>query len=108
MLRDYVDYDYVDETMLRTGALGRNKILVILHGGVMEKQRRESDRGVGQERRPRDRDGRAEVRERRRQHPSRRRCYSATPLRAAHSARARSCVSRMRRNSRTELGKGHA
>lgn len=37
MLRDYVDYDYVDETMLRTGALGHNKILVIVHGSVMEK-----------------------------------------------------------------------
>lgn len=35
-LRDYVDVDYVDETMLRTGGLGRNKILVILHGDVME------------------------------------------------------------------------
>ena len=37
MLRDYVDYDYVDETMLRSGALAHNKILVILHGSVMEK-----------------------------------------------------------------------
>lgn len=37
MLRDYVDYDYVDETMLRTGALALNKILVIVHGKVMEK-----------------------------------------------------------------------
>lgn len=36
-LRDYVDYDYVDETMLRTGGLEHNKILVILHGAVMEK-----------------------------------------------------------------------
>lgn len=36
-LRDYVDYDYVDEGMLRTGALGSHKILVIMHGAVMEK-----------------------------------------------------------------------
>ena len=36
-LRDLVDYDYVDETMLRTGALGEHKILVIVHGSVMEK-----------------------------------------------------------------------
>jgi hypothetical protein len=37
MLRDYVDYDYVDETMLRTGALAHNKVLVIVHGAVMER-----------------------------------------------------------------------
>lgn len=37
MLRDLVDYDYIDETMLRTGALEHNKILVILHGAVIEK-----------------------------------------------------------------------
>jgi len=35
-LRDYTDYDYVDETMLRTNALARYKILVILRGEVME------------------------------------------------------------------------
>ena len=35
-LRDYVDFDYVDETMLRTGALNRHKILVIIHGPMME------------------------------------------------------------------------
>lgn len=34
--RDYIDYDYVDETMLRAGALSRNKILVILHGEIIE------------------------------------------------------------------------
>lgn len=37
MLRDLVDYDYVDETMLRNGALASHKLLVILHGKVMEK-----------------------------------------------------------------------
>lgn len=37
ILRDLTDYDYVDETMLRTGALEANRILVILHGSVMEK-----------------------------------------------------------------------
>jgi len=37
MLRDLVDYDYVDETMLRSGALAAHKVLVILHGTVMEK-----------------------------------------------------------------------
>lgn len=35
-LRDYTDFDYVDETMLRTKALDRNRILVIIHGEVME------------------------------------------------------------------------
>lgn len=35
-LRDYTDYDYVDETMLRTNALSHYKILVILRGEVME------------------------------------------------------------------------
>lgn len=35
-LRDYTDHDFVDESMLRTGALDHNKILVILHGEVME------------------------------------------------------------------------
>jgi len=34
--RDYTDFDYVDESMLRTGALSHNKILVILKGEVME------------------------------------------------------------------------
>ena len=37
MLRDLVDYDYVDETMLRNGALATHKALVILHGAVMER-----------------------------------------------------------------------
>ena len=36
-LRDFVDYDYLDETMLRTNALSNHKILVIVHGAVMEK-----------------------------------------------------------------------
>lgn len=35
-LRDYTDFDYVDETMLRTGALDRHKLLIILNGEVME------------------------------------------------------------------------
>lgn len=35
-LRDYTDFDYVDETMLRNGALARNKILLIIQGPVME------------------------------------------------------------------------
>ena len=35
-LRDYVDFDYVDESMLRTDALKHNRILVIAHGGIME------------------------------------------------------------------------
>jgi hypothetical protein len=35
-LRDYVDFDYVDESMLATGALKHYKVLVILHGDVME------------------------------------------------------------------------
>jgi hypothetical protein len=34
--RDYADFDYIDETMLRTGALSQNKILVIVHGKIME------------------------------------------------------------------------
>jgi hypothetical protein len=37
MLRDLVDYDYVDETMLRSGALAKHKLLVIVHGAIMEK-----------------------------------------------------------------------
>lgn len=36
MFRDYVDYDYIDESMLHTNALSEHKILVILHGDVME------------------------------------------------------------------------
>ncbi len=35
-LRDYTDFDYVDETMLRTGALGKYKVLVVVQGAVME------------------------------------------------------------------------
>ncbi len=34
--RDYTDFDYVDETMLRTGALDRYKVLVIIDGPIME------------------------------------------------------------------------
>ncbi len=34
--RDYADFDYVDETMLHTGALDQYKILVIIQGEVME------------------------------------------------------------------------
>lgn len=34
--RDFIDFDYVDESMLRTGALDRNRLLVVLHGDVME------------------------------------------------------------------------
>ena len=34
--RDYVDFDYVDESMLATDALKRYKVLVIVHGDVME------------------------------------------------------------------------
>jgi len=37
-LRDVVDFDYVDETLLRDGALQRYRILLILHGHVMEKK----------------------------------------------------------------------
>ncbi len=36
--RDYTDFDFVDETMLRTGALDRHQVCVILHGDVMEQQ----------------------------------------------------------------------
>jgi len=35
-LRDYTDFDYVDETMRRTGALGHNRILLIIQGEIME------------------------------------------------------------------------
>ncbi|MDH7482729.1 MAG: family 14 glycosylhydrolase [Armatimonadota bacterium] len=34
--RDYTDWDYIDETMLRNGALDRYKLLVILHGRIIE------------------------------------------------------------------------
>lgn len=34
--RDYIDFDYIDESMLRTGALSHNKILVIIDGKIME------------------------------------------------------------------------
>jgi hypothetical protein len=36
LFRDYTDFDFIDETMLGTGALDQHKILVILHGAVME------------------------------------------------------------------------
>ena len=36
MLRDYIDYDYLDESMLHTNALAEHKILLILQGNVME------------------------------------------------------------------------
>lgn len=35
-LRDYTDWDYIDETMLRNGALDRYKVLVFLHGRIIE------------------------------------------------------------------------
>ncbi len=35
-LREYFDYDFVDESMALRGALGRNKVLVIAHGYIME------------------------------------------------------------------------
>ncbi|HZK69099.1 MAG TPA: hypothetical protein VFC36_05840 [Paludibacter sp.] len=34
--RDYTDFDYVDESILRTGALSHYKVLVIIKGEVME------------------------------------------------------------------------
>ena len=34
--RDYTDFDYIDESMLRTGALDKHKIMVIIHGEIME------------------------------------------------------------------------
>lgn len=37
-LRDYTDYDYVDESMLRNGALKNHKILVIAHGNIIEQK----------------------------------------------------------------------
>jgi hypothetical protein len=36
LLRDYTDFDYLDESMLGTGALDHYKILVIIQGEVME------------------------------------------------------------------------
>lgn len=36
LLRDYVDYDFVDETMLRNDALANHRVLLIMHGAVME------------------------------------------------------------------------
>jgi len=36
IFRDYTDYDYIDESMLHTNALADHKILVIVHGNVME------------------------------------------------------------------------
>jgi hypothetical protein len=35
-LRDLTDFDYLDETMLRSKALARYKVLLIIHGEVME------------------------------------------------------------------------
>ncbi|MBQ9359054.1 MAG: hypothetical protein IJT95_05880, partial [Abditibacteriota bacterium] len=35
-LRDYFDFDFVDDTMILRGALARNKILVVTYGYVME------------------------------------------------------------------------
>ncbi len=35
-MRDYTDFDFVDESMLRTGALKRYDVLLIIHGTVME------------------------------------------------------------------------
>ena len=34
--RDYADFDYIDESMLHTGALDKHKILVIIYGDIME------------------------------------------------------------------------
>jgi len=36
LFRDYTDFDFIDETMLGTGALEGHKILVIIQGEVME------------------------------------------------------------------------
>ena len=36
ILRDYVDYDFVDESMALRGALDRNRVLVVAHGRIME------------------------------------------------------------------------
>ncbi len=35
-LREYFDYDFVDESMARRGALERNRVLVIAHGNILE------------------------------------------------------------------------
>ena len=35
-VRDYADFDYMDESMLHTGALDKHKILVIIQGEIME------------------------------------------------------------------------
>ena len=35
-LRDYTDFDYVDETLLRNGALDRYDVLLVIDGPVME------------------------------------------------------------------------
>ena len=35
-LRDYLDFDYVDESMLATGALKRHRVLLVIHGDLME------------------------------------------------------------------------
>lgn len=37
-LRDYTDADIIDESLLRAGALDRYKVLVVIHGDVMEAQ----------------------------------------------------------------------
>ncbi len=37
-LRDYTDYDYLDESMLRNGGLKSHKILVIAHGSIIERK----------------------------------------------------------------------
>lgn len=34
--RDLLDFDYLDESMLATGALEKHRVLVVLHGEVME------------------------------------------------------------------------
>ncbi len=36
IFRDYTDFDFLDESMLHTGALDQHKILVIIQGAVME------------------------------------------------------------------------
>jgi hypothetical protein len=37
-LRDLTDFDYVDELMLRDGALGRYRVLLFVHGNVIEEK----------------------------------------------------------------------
>jgi len=34
--RDYTDFDYIDESMLQTGALNEHRILVIIQGSILE------------------------------------------------------------------------